>query len=428
MKTQRIILSILMILALGGALSGTRVAHAAAGNIVVNTPEDEVASDADCSLREAIIAANENRPVSGCAAGSSSTVDIITFSPQYAFFPITITSTSPLATRGSPYWGDFNITESLMILGNPGATTILIDESLALNERLIHVNVGSGSVTLRDITLTGGKPGEGFSVGGAVYNESGTLRIENCDIVNNRVFQSGGGIFNGAGAVLRVTNSNFESNSANRGGAIFNLGKIRITNSYFSVNHADIQGGGIDHASVSSADSLALINNTFFQNSSTTGAEIASSSSLEMTNNTIVSNSDQALYLAGSGFLLDNILLQGKTTGLTCFHDDVSTMVSTGHNLENQNNCRLNADGDLVNQTGSVVILSPDTSHGGRTNYLWLSETSPAINAGDKCAAGDQRGPFWTRPAGRCDIGSVEIETTQQSVPYQVLLPMLMNQ
>jgi CSLREA domain-containing protein len=49
------------------------------GAILVTTLEDELNSDGDCSLREAIEAANTNTPVDACPAGDSVITDTITF-------------------------------------------------------------------------------------------------------------------------------------------------------------------------------------------------------------------------------------------------------------------------------------------------------------------------------------------------------------
>ena len=45
----------------------------------VTTPVDELNTDGDCSLREAIEAANTNAAVDGCAAGSATVPDTIVF-------------------------------------------------------------------------------------------------------------------------------------------------------------------------------------------------------------------------------------------------------------------------------------------------------------------------------------------------------------
>src|SRR5438876_12321819 len=56
-----------------------KMADATIGTIyTVNTTNDELNTDGDCSLREAVIAANTNTAVDACPAGSSTATDTIT--------------------------------------------------------------------------------------------------------------------------------------------------------------------------------------------------------------------------------------------------------------------------------------------------------------------------------------------------------------
>lgn len=63
-------LIVTLVLGLGLSLSPAPIVHAA--TITVNTTNDELNTDADCSLREAIQAATLDQPVSGCPAGTFS--------------------------------------------------------------------------------------------------------------------------------------------------------------------------------------------------------------------------------------------------------------------------------------------------------------------------------------------------------------------
>src|SRR5688500_8807199 len=58
------------------ALAGGLVTPAFAANITVNITTDENTNNANCSLREAIVAANNNVANNGCPAGSGD--DVIT--------------------------------------------------------------------------------------------------------------------------------------------------------------------------------------------------------------------------------------------------------------------------------------------------------------------------------------------------------------
>ena len=64
-----------------------------AADITVNTTDDELNSDGDCSLREAIQAANTNSSVDACSAGASG-LDTITL-PAGTFVLSTTDSMTP---------------------------------------------------------------------------------------------------------------------------------------------------------------------------------------------------------------------------------------------------------------------------------------------------------------------------------------------
>lgn len=80
-RTSAIVLSLLVVAASSLLLAGSaKVAHAA-GTITVNSTADTVADDGECTLREAIIAANDDTASGAtpgeCAAGSGA--DTINF-------------------------------------------------------------------------------------------------------------------------------------------------------------------------------------------------------------------------------------------------------------------------------------------------------------------------------------------------------------
>lgn len=80
-----------------------------AATINVNTTSDELNTDSDCSLREAIESANQDKAISGCTAGSGVNDQIIVPAGVY-----TLTTTNSL-----------RVTESAFIRGAGAATTIV---------------------------------------------------------------------------------------------------------------------------------------------------------------------------------------------------------------------------------------------------------------------------------------------------------------
>src|SRR5690349_9277777 len=84
--------------------------------ISVTTTTDELNSDGDCSLREAIKAANTNLAVDACPAGSNAVTDTIT---------LVSFTTYPMAIGGSGE--DGNATGDYDLLNNNAAIDLIIN-------------------------------------------------------------------------------------------------------------------------------------------------------------------------------------------------------------------------------------------------------------------------------------------------------------
>jgi len=185
----------------------------------------------DCSLREAVIAANANPGP-----------DTITLPPDTYILSIPGTGEDLAQT------GDLDITESVNING-AGPSTTIID-----GDRIDSVfEVLTGSVTFSGVTIQHAYRSAGDG-GGIRYDAAGgTLTIVNSKFFSNTADSDGGGISmeaNADNASLSVTNSIFISNTADvdEGGAI-NLDSmtntITIVDSEFIGNSADDEGGAL---------------------------------------------------------------------------------------------------------------------------------------------------------------------------------------
>ncbi len=133
-------------------------------------------------------------------------------------------------------------------------TLTVINSTLSGNSAEViggGISIATGTVTLTNSTLTGNRSPNG---GGGIINW-GTLSLTNCNITDNSatgIFvdfylggYGGGGIYNGMGGSLTLTDSTLSGNSGiETGGGILNLGSARLTNSTISGNAA-IKGGGI---------------------------------------------------------------------------------------------------------------------------------------------------------------------------------------
>lgn len=154
----------------------------------------------------------------------------------------------------------------------------------------------TGTLTLTNMTLVGGKTTGAEASGGAIFNQ-GTLSLIDSTISDNSAIlqplSQGGGLYN-AGGMVTITNSTFSGNIATTGGGIANSGSgtLTISDSHVSENTASSSGGGI--ASVNGALTVVIdstISNNDTGASSEGGGIVVSSSTLTVVNSTISGNS-----------------------------------------------------------------------------------------------------------------------------------------
>lgn len=130
------------------------------------------------------------------------------------------------------------INNNMTIIGENQSNTII-----NLQDNLGSFIIGKGvTVTFEDLTIENGYGGGGD--GAAIYNNDGTLIINNCTLTDNGAV-NGGAICNNEGT-LTVMGSTFTSNQAygtdttnGEGGAIYNYkGTLNVTGSTFTGNTA----------------------------------------------------------------------------------------------------------------------------------------------------------------------------------------------
>jgi CSLREA domain-containing protein len=198
------------------ALALMGAATAQATPYIVNTLNDSNGAG-NCSLRDAINAANGN-PTSGSTCTTPGTgTDTINF------------SVNGTISLGSTLIVDANLT----ITGPTTSPGITLDGGGA-NEVM---DVLSTTMHIANLTIANGSGDQG----GGIINNIGTLTVTNSTFSGNSA-PTGGGIDNAG--TLTVTNSTF---SGNRGiaGCIYNSGTLTVTNSTFSGNSAGREGGSI---------------------------------------------------------------------------------------------------------------------------------------------------------------------------------------
>ena len=249
---------------------------ARAATITVSTQVDEAGTGADCSLREAVQAANTNAAYGGCPAGASGEDNISLFTGNY-------TLTQAGAEEDGNLTGDLDVTEALTIDGWENHNTFIqasatagngIDRVLdthGVSLTLMEVTVRHGnaqgtesqprngggiraaagsSLTLINTNVRNNTTGAGPGQGGGIWI-SGTLSLpaaslNNTQVTDNSAGDSGGGIYKTGDQPTSMDSTLIFNNSAARGAGFALVGGGATLDSVsISGNDASIQGGGI---------------------------------------------------------------------------------------------------------------------------------------------------------------------------------------
>ncbi len=238
-------------------------------SIVVNTLADDNIVNGNCTLREAIIAANTNLPVDLCMPGGPG-MDTITFDPSVSG-TIVLTSTLP------------SISHDLAING-PGAGLLTISGNNSYRVMFVSFMV---TLNLSNVTIADGNSGGG---GGGIFVDAGTLNVNSVTFSGNRATGvTNGGAINNSGGTLTVFDTTFYSNSAEgTGGSIYSNGSANLTSSNVYSNTASSTGGGIYLSnSVMNLTASSLYSNTA---SSDGGGIYLNNSTLFLTSSSVYSN------------------------------------------------------------------------------------------------------------------------------------------
>jgi CSLREA domain-containing protein len=272
---------------------------------------DGLCSLADCSLREAIMAANT-------APG-----DDIILVPA-GIYTLTL--------------GELGVSSYVTVNGAGAASTVIDGNG---TNRVFNIT-GDVIVTFQDMSLTGGRPG--LDAGGAILNYGGTLTLVNTRLANNYAFNGGGGLLTFAGNVtlinstvmsnvaeygggagilnygsgpLNIVNSAIVGNQAYGayyGGGIWSQGPLTVTGSLIANNNAEFGGGVFNSGSLFTSDSV------FSGNSAHFGGGIESRSEATLIRVQLVGNSageggGGGMRHLGGVLLRDSAVVSNTTSG-----------------------------------------------------------------------------------------------------------------
>jgi len=343
-------------------------------------------SGVDCSMREAIKAAN-----------AVATDDTINFASDVT--TVTLTDEISLHNAGT-----------LTINGN-GANVLTIDGGVGTN-RIFFVS--AAKVTIQGVTLSGGNGGAA-----AVYAFFGTTILE-AVVVQNNVGGSGflGAVYFERGTNHRIANSTLSGNTGFRDcAAIYaDNASLTVVNTTVSGNSTLASGVGTGAICINGGSTATFRNTTISGNTAGSarsgggGIYISGTSTVNLGNTIVAGNT-----AAGSGPDLYRL-------------SSTSTFTTSGGNLIGDNSGNLdapntttfptgnpNANGDIVGSNSFPInpMLAALANNGGTTPTHALLAESPAIDAGNNSnspATTDQRG-FTRIVNGIIDIGAFERES-----------------
>ncbi len=250
-------------------------------------------------------------------------------------------------------------------------------------------------VTVRDNTENSAGPANFEFGGGGIYNGAGaTLNLTDSTVRDNvSLNQPAGGIYGFFGSTINITRSTVSGNAAasDVAGGLRTLGNATIVNSTFSGNVSTAwHGGGIFHTD----GQLTVTNSTFSGNVAPGGT---------------ASGILVATFGAPANATLTNNVLEGNGGSPACAIEGggAATITSGGFNVISDGSCSPIAADD---QSFTDALLGPLADNGGPTLTHALGAGSPAIDAADTavCPAIDQRGVARPQGAG-CDVGSFEL-------------------
>ena len=431
--------------------------HAQANLIVVNSNQDTVAVDGDCTLREALTAANFDIFVADCNATGLGD-DLIWVL---------------LGTSGDAIQLDnqLGIIDGVTIQG-PGADNLVLFPANGHSGHIFQIN------TDRDVIL------QDFRIGGAQSSAVDVVNVRDLEIANMEFHNNQAGSNEYGGAIqadvedghtlsissLMINNVLFQSNSADYGGAVAAGGTydFSVNNSEFISNTASSIGAAIYryYRGFDSIDTVftTIKNSQFKENSCSNGTVSVLQQTLDVSESLFQNNSGittiNALNTRGA---IRNSIFTGRTSGraltfsgyptalvsiisvefntfinkssavdiqvgnyatasirgnafagsniTSCQEINSDTLISNGYNLEAVGaSCTFHID-DLPATNAELLPLG---LYGGEILIVPPTVSSPLVDTAMGCNSNDISGigrPYDGNGDGtsECDIGAVEL-------------------
>ncbi len=443
--------------------------HAYSANITVNTTEDVVKADAQCSLREAIEYINQGMPeagYNGCGGkDASNTIELVGKSEYKINSQLTIAKSLAIKSTYNNTAIDSLLGKNNAVIKMAGKDRIfLIDRTLAAGFDKEKDQDNLISVSLNEITLNGCDQDSCADQGGLIFNNDNLL-IQYGQLLNGKARQ-GGAIYN-AGAYTEnkplssvgITNSLLRSNKANQGAVIYSvMPQFIITSSVVrdnEVTNADASLFESERAfdektsnAIGTTSGRGIINTTLFSNK---GYTIKVMDGMMVNNITMVMNTKGLIINAPfkQAYVVNSILakngsedchiiagadaskISNNLYSVGC-EGAASSLLGTANLIASSSvdgKCDVNSDGLLCPFIESEKTILGYFRPRLLTTYKTLAD-SLIVNKGPQtgsslmsCIAADQRGLARPSNPELCDRGAIELvvdQTTTASVGQDI--------
>lgn len=450
-----------------------------AATIVVDSTADDLdqGNNGNCTLREAVIAANRNEGRDACPPGEAAPVVDEIVVPAGVYL---LAIDGPGSQHNPADQGDLNLLEDVDIRGAGQAVTIIdgdfidrvfeistfsvtarffdltIRRGRADSDRVAGIRSRTARVVLTDCTVTGN---DGIGIGHSGFRlelirttvadnldtgvSKATSRVTLIDSVlsgNRSPFQAGG-LRLALDAEAILVRTRIEDNSAEADG-----GGIRVVGSSLSLEDSVIRGnesGGSGGGVFATDSTLHFERSTVAENRATFsggGLALGQSSVTELVNSTVSGNHAGAraggLFLSGGEVTATHVTLADNRSGIggaalrTDSDGGIATfsasllsggcalaaggVISNGGNLESPTDaCSLDQPSDRSGLGAGDVALGPLGDYGGLTPTHYLGPTSLALGAAPGAGCPLTDQRGEPRPGPECDAGSVEIQPSE---------------
>lgn len=408
--------------------------YAGAIPIAVTTTDDVSADDGECSLREAIVNANNNDQSGSvdCQAGDLFMTDTIMFHPDLSGGTIVLNGTAlPKVTEGLNVTGPDKFDPDGLTIDAGGASRIFHAEgSIPLEFQL----------RLSFLTLTGGATTGAHEHGGAVFTDNASLRLSFANILDSSTagFQAWGGgaavIGGNANLNTATLSGNSTAGSLAAGGGLMVNGALQMVTSSVVGNLTlgdNAIGGGIAVSDSADIIGSTIAENATYGSDADGGGIVVLTSNLHLENSTLSGNG-----IFGTGADAGGALVSGGE--LTMLHTTAAfnrappgatagvVMESTNpaHAFTLLNSVVAQRDGEAAcNQQADTATnsLATDTTCTGTTTDLEDLNLLPLDNYGGPGGLALQTHAFFAPSslldqAGDCDVDH-GITTDQRAEP-----------